>query len=483
MAFSTAIGCCVLPAVRLLHSSPAAYSPSLTIRHFAPKTKRIKTPKSLVAPPGTPIPQNIAVVGGGLAGLAVTYHLLNSTARYARKRGFDSETIRVTIFDPMPPGEGGASAAAAGLLHPFTPRAKKKAWKPVRSMDAALKLIDTAQARTPDRKLIHFPGLLRLALTEKMETDFRQAAHRFPTEIDFLTPEKVRDMCPSAPEDVCAAFIKDAAVVDTGAYLRILWQICKDSRRVNWRIQEVSGLASLLRGHRMGAPTSDAERAGCGESELARFDTVILCAGASIKALTEFRAVPLTPCRGQNLHLEAAQADSVLRIPLIAGKYVVPDYFQNESEGGKDMNGYGARPRIIAGATFEYREPDQPEEVFLQEAGKADAERATSELEKPLHKLVPGLYKGWQIHGTSSGTRALPPRSDYGSIPIACKVKGTEQDTSCWIFSGLGSRGLLHHAYLGRMVAHAVVAGNDGLIPIDARRFSVDLSKKSTNRP
>lgn len=476
MAFSTATGCRVLPAFRLFHSSPGSYSPGLTIRNFAPKTKRIKTPKSLVAPPGTPIPQNIAVVGGGLAGLAVTYHLLNSTARYARKRGFDSETIRVTIFDPMLPGEGGASAAAAGLLHPFTPRAKKKVWKPARSMDAALQLIDIAQAKTPDRKLVHFPGLLRLALTEKMETDFRQAAHRFPKEIDFLTPDKVRAMCPSAPEDVCAAFIKDAAVVDTGTYLRTLWQICKDSGRVNWRRQEIAGLASLLRDRQAETPTNDAERTGGDESELARFDTIILCAGASIKALAEFHAIPLTPCRGQNLHLEATQTDSELQIPLIAGKYVVPDYFQNETEGGKDISGSGTRPRIIAGATFEYKEPGQPEKVFLQEAGKTDTERATSELEEPLHKLVPDLFKGWQVHGTSSGTRALPPRSDYGSIPIAGKVNGTEQDLSCWIFSGLGSRGLLHHAYLGRMVAHAVVAGNDRLIPIDARRFSIDIS-------
>lgn len=457
--------------IRTLHSSPAPRLASLTIRHFAPKTKRIKKPKSLVAPPGTPHPQNIAIVGGGLAGLAVTYHLLHSTSRYARKRGFDADSLRLTILDPHPPGRGGASAAAAGLLHPFTPRVKKKAWKPVRSMDAALRLVQVAQERTPHRDIVRFSGLLRLALTEKMETDFRQAANRFPTEIDFLEPAELRERYPSAPEGVCAAFIKHAAVVDTSAYLENLWRVCQATGRVQWQAESVDNVAALLEG-RAGV----ASGTGKVEGASSRFDTVILCAGASIKGIQEVQHVPLTPCRGQNLILESARPDAILSTPLISGKYIVPDYFGSASsalEEGAARD--GAAKRVIAGATFEYRDSDESEAAFLQQSCKTDTERATLELEEPLHRLAPNLFDTWTVTGTSSGTRALPPRSVEGSIPIAGKVSGTAEDVSCWVFTGLGSRGLLHHAYLGRLLAHAVVAGNEKLIHVDARRFPLEM--------
>lgn len=458
---------------RPFHACPPSLAPRLSLRHFAPNTKRIRKPKSLVAPPGTAVPRNIAVVGGGLAGLAVTYHLLYSTARYARKRGFDADSLRITILDARAPGEGGATAAAAGLLHPFTPRAKKKVWKPVRSMDAALSLVRIAQEKTPGRCIVRFPGLLRLALTDKMHTDFQQAAHRFPKEIQFLEAEEVRQRFSGAPEGVCGALIRDAAVVDTSAYVRNLWQVCEESGRVRWQREDVSNVSALLEG----GTTADGGGMASNGAQSTSFDTVILCAGASIKAIREFRDIPLTACRGQNLHLESARPDATLGTPVISGKYVVPEYFSGGSDAQVDETVDRGVQRIIAGATFEYKDSDQSEAEFLEESCKNDVARATSELDEPLHRLVPNLYDGWNITGSSSGTRALPPRSVEGSIPIACRVSGTREDVSCWVFTGLGSRGLLHHAYLGRMLAHAVVAGNEGLIPSDARRFPLEMGK------
>eukprot|EP00961_Rhodomonas_salina_P003852 53042-Rhodomonas_salina.1 len=58
----------------------------------------------------------LVIVGGGIAGLALTYHLLNQSA---------PDTLTIEIMDPKGVGEGGASSAMAGLLHPLTPRGKK----------------------------------------------------------------------------------------------------------------------------------------------------------------------------------------------------------------------------------------------------------------------------------------------------------------------------------------------------------------------
>jgi ribulose 1,5-bisphosphate synthetase/thiazole synthase len=47
--------------------------------------------------------QNIAIVGGGLAGLSTAYHLLQK-----------NPSLGITILDTSAPGEGGASTVAGG---------------------------------------------------------------------------------------------------------------------------------------------------------------------------------------------------------------------------------------------------------------------------------------------------------------------------------------------------------------------------------
>jgi hypothetical protein len=51
-------------------------------------------------------PQNIAIVGGGLAGLSTAFHLLEKT----------QSRCRVTIFDTAPVGTAGASSVAGGYV-------------------------------------------------------------------------------------------------------------------------------------------------------------------------------------------------------------------------------------------------------------------------------------------------------------------------------------------------------------------------------
>ena len=53
---------------------------------------------------------NIAIVGGGLAGMSTAYHLLDMASRDdAVQKG-----LRITVFDKTKVGEGGASSVAGG---------------------------------------------------------------------------------------------------------------------------------------------------------------------------------------------------------------------------------------------------------------------------------------------------------------------------------------------------------------------------------
>ena len=56
------------------------------------------------------IVSNIAIVGGGLAGLSTAYHLLDIASRDDDVR----KGLRITIFDKAKVGEGGASSVAGG---------------------------------------------------------------------------------------------------------------------------------------------------------------------------------------------------------------------------------------------------------------------------------------------------------------------------------------------------------------------------------
>lgn len=115
--------------------------------------------------------------------------------------------------------------------------------------------------------------------------------------------------------------------------------------------------------------------------------------------------------------------------------------------------------------------------------------------------------------------RAFPPRSHLGYVPLTSRIRQAEQgsdaavarDEHCvggregegageqpsvgggegegagrvkgggsergkpelWLFTGLGSRGLIHHALLGRAVASAVLAGDEELLFEHTRRVRV----------
>jgi glycine/D-amino acid oxidase-like deaminating enzyme len=40
-----------------------------------------------------------------------------------------------------------------------------------------------------------------------------------------------------------------------------------------------------------------------------------------------------------------------------------------------------------------------------------------------------------------------------------------------WVAAGLGARGLVYHAWLGNLLARAVLADDEGLLPAELRRW------------
>lgn len=73
--------------------------------------------------------------------------------------------------------------------------------------------------------------------------------------------------------------------------------------------------------------------------------------------------------------------------------------------------------------------------------------------------------------------RVIQDRNSYGRIPIAGRLPFSERG---WVMAALGARGLIHHAYLGRLLAACALLNTDAHLPPQVMSPLEDLGKDST---
>eukprot|EP00871_Galdieria_phlegrea_P001952 jgi/Galph1/2758/GphlegSOOS_G1425.1 len=232
----------------------------------------------------------IVIVGAGLAGLSLCYHLINTLEGRTH--------CRITLVDPQVPGKGGASAVAAGLVHPFSPRSKL-AWCGQEAFQSARKLIQTVEAQT-NQKVVSTSGIMRLSLTQKQHEAFKKA------EVPF-----------QANTAISGLLQREAFTINTSRYLSALWDLCQRSGQVEWKKLQVNTLQQIL--------------------SLDWFQHVVICAGANSPFIQGLeRTIPILPCFGRNFkyHFKhMIETKPLLKIPVICGKYLIPQHnaepFQN----------------------------------------------------------------------------------------------------------------------------------------------------------
>lgn len=100
----------------------------------------------------------------------------------------------------------------------------------------------------------------------------------------------------------------------------------------------------------------------------------------------------------------------------------------------------------MLGSTYE-REPLSEKEVIFF-------------LREKIGNFFP-IAKDFEVLDITSGTRAC---RIGGSIPIACRI-----NNKVWLFSALGSRGLIYHGYLAKMLSKAIMEQNEILLPKELR--------------
>lgn len=328
----------------------------------------------------------IAILGAGYTGLACAWHILHSPIR--------PRTLQVALFDEKGIG-GGASGIAAGLLHSFIGLHAKINWRGLEAMAAARHLIGQSELAL-GRSVASATGLLRVAMTEEQEKNYRKTAIG-RDDVKWWEPGQCVERVPEIASHRGGIFITHGQTVYSGDYLQGLWKSCQlqGAEHIQASIQSLK--------------------------ELKNYDRIVVAAGAGTLAIKELADFPITLVKGQLLDLE--WPDGVLPLPFAVNSqaYVVmnPD---NKS--------------CVAGATYEreFETPGPDMVVAMQEI-------------LPKLAFLPHLQSARVLR-----CRAAFRVSTKNHLPMTKQV-----DSRTWVLTGMGSKGLLYHALLGAEVGEAVL--------------------------
>jgi glycine/D-amino acid oxidase-like deaminating enzyme len=469
---------------------------------------------SAAQPP--PKPVRVAVVGGGFAGVAASWHLLSRASK--------SHPVQLELFDAFGLGAGG-SGAAAGLLHPFTAKGKLL-WMGAEAFEEALRLVEAAEAYCDEAegKLVWRHGVLRPARTARQAANFAKnvpnvpgvttvggahcvTADKLPAIVPGLNPAS---LLPENIHDDTAAtsgfFVPGAVVLHPLRYLAALWAACgalaaaaSPASSAELLLHPVPSLAAL-------------------ELERGPYDAVIVAAGAAIGAIKETKdLLDLELCRGISLEMISSQSQAPRtahssKAAAVAHAEVAQEGvgryppFASSLLGSTYIAAHGS-DNLVVGATKEYG--IAPEEAYeccsmaqrIATGGGADAE-AERALLRAAQALWPPLARGWRVAAARTGVRALPSRTPQGSIPYVGRVpqlcpvaaveamegivarthEGEDRDVllsseerehvrNWWVIGGLGARGLVYHAWLGRLTVEAALGGGEACLPQELLRW------------
>ena len=410
--------------------------------------------------------KRIAVIGAGFAGVAVSFHLLKLSLLKQQQQQQEHPPIQVDPYDAYSLGAGG-SGAAAGLLHPYSPKGKVL-WKGKEAYREAVALVREAEeAGCPKgRQFVWRRGLLRAAKTKKQAVDFVKNAGGNAEARLVYTYEELKRIVPGirvvgdlAPEGNTNANLhpqqqqqswavgllaEQAIVVHPTDYIEAVWRVCEEmagTQEDGCRVQihfntVVTSLRELQRQH--------------------NYDGIIVAAGAAIDSIQETKnLLPLDLCHGHSVDVGIGADDMEKE----KKKYAYPEHAPGLL-GSPYISPQGGT-RAVVGAT--QRHACSPQEAFLglsPDRRVLDRNKDREEWNGAVRVLIDegactmwDPIREWRVDAVRTGFRAVPARTDQGAMPYAGRIDGNE---NWWVIGGLGARGLVYHAWLGKLVAAAV---------------------------
>jgi glycine oxidase len=360
----------------------------------------------------------VLVVGGGLVGLSVAWHL--------KKRG-----ARPIVVDRQAPAQE-ASAAGAGMLplHSVafdTPELYELSRLSYRLYPSWVRELKRASGLDPEWESSGSMGLLFSRAEENNARTLSKRLVELGMEVRWLNGQETRRLEPALPKDVRKAmYLPETVQIRPSA---MCGMAVEAARRAGIPIHSNESVGSLIvRGGRIrGVKTPKG---------ILQADAVVLTAGAWAPELLRPLGIdlPIYPLRGQVLLLQGPPS-GIKRILFASGYYIVP------RRGGE----------LYVGST-------------LEKAGfeKAVTPEGISALATAARRMAPGLAP-LQVSGYFAGFR---PGSVDGH-PFLGPVPGTE---GLFIAAGHHTHGHLLAAASGHLMAQLIL---DGKTEMDLSPFAV----------
>lgn len=315
--------------------------------------------------------------------------------------------VTIDIYDPLPIG-GGVSGLSSGLLYPFPGKHAKK----IKDAEVKLKLthqLFSESSRSIGKPLVLSKGVLRPAATPSQITDFKKCHLEHQAETEWWSKEKCEHEVQGLTlqeKEAGGLYIKEGLTIDVPLYLEGLCQACT----------------------RLGAQFQ--QRANIEEKKFHTYDKIIFAIGSNIKEIKAFENLPISSVKGQILIVEWPHKIPPLPFSLISEGYVIM-----EKE----------RKSCVIGSTYE--------RGFTSK--EPDLETAKEEIHKKIRSFFPELCEA-KIIDCKAGVRA----ASNHHLPLMGKF-----GAKFWFITGLGSKGLLYHGWLGKHLARAVINDDESFIP------------------
>ena len=328
------------------------------------------------------------IVGAGLAGACAALSL--------------SRRERVLVLEAAHPAAG-ASGAAAGLVNPLMGVRAKAVWRIGEVLEALHTMLEEAGATA----LFQAGGILRPAADATQARFFRDAVQTHPQHADWLSVDAARERFPGV------VTCEGALLVRRGGAVRVP--------------EVVEALLAAARRHgaevRTGARVAGWGEEGDGAFVNVEHDTdrhyarrVVLALGYGCRLHPELAALNLHALKGQTVRV--ARPETLPRhglIPLSGQGYVVPE---------KDT--------LVVGSSYEHDFADV-----------APSDDQTRLILAKASRMLPVLQEAPVLDATA-GVRVTVPGL---RLPMLGPLPGRSR---LWIFTGLGSKGLLMAPLLAR---------------------------------
>ena len=312
---------------------------------------------------------------------------------------------KVTVFDGKGVG-GEASGIASGLMHPYPGHEARLSWKGQEAMESSKELFKIVAQSSNTLNMLR-KGVIRLALTE------RQKAIFFERSLAYDDVEWIEDVYSQLgmhqQNPFSGILIHSGVTVHPTLYLKALWEVCRKKGAKFFQKNVVL-------------------------KDLESFDQVAIAAGKGVSSFKGSTEVGLKLNKGQILKCEKPSSLKSTH-SLIGNGYIAISHLEN---------------RCYLGSTYE--------RGFLDDA---PCLKRAKELILPRLEQYFSFSKEIKILSCVSAVRVSHFKNYH---PIADQI-----DAKTWVLSGMGSRGLLYHSYLGKKLACAMVERNTKQLPKEVR--------------